>query len=235
MSIWSSRATMQTARRREEQGPRCSSGDATPQVRKHAFKCGAVARSRVAPTRVYAQALLRRPRALATTRVGRGAEQWLRHCAPILAGVRPAVGKRPLRGASLCREPSQYRHVASGPSPRPASHIASVAHVPIIEIGSSHGITRKHTDRLSRRRPGPDRPFPMSSFDFCPKSSMPFRVFPWLTLWLLAVLSFDSAAQAYPNRSVRIISPFAAGGSNDVIARVIAPRLTAVLGQPFIV
>jgi len=75
----------------------------------------------------------------------------------------------------------------------------------------------------------------MSSFDFCPKSSMPFRVFPWLTLWLLAVLSFDSAAQAYPNRSVRIISPFAAGGSNDVIARVIAPRLTAVLGQPFIV
>src|SRR5215831_16687171 len=75
MSIWSSRATMQTARRREEQGPRCSSGDATPQVRKHAFKCGAVARSRVAPTRIYAQALLRRPRALAATRVGRGGEQ----------------------------------------------------------------------------------------------------------------------------------------------------------------
>src|SRR5215813_976490 len=137
MSIWSSRATTQTARRREEQGPRCSSGDATPQVRKHAFKCGAVARSRVAPTRVYAQALLRRPRALAATRVGRGAEQWLRHCAPILAGVRPAVGKRPLRGASLCREPSQYRYIASGSPPRPASHIASVAHLLIIEICSS--------------------------------------------------------------------------------------------------
>jgi len=64
--------------------------------------------------RVYAQALLRRPRALAATRVGRGA-----------------------LGASLCREPLQYRHIAAGSPPRPASHIASVAHVPIIEIGSS--------------------------------------------------------------------------------------------------
>src|SRR5215831_21011395 len=35
-------------------GAPMSSGDATPQVRKHAFKCGAVARSRVAPTRVRA-------------------------------------------------------------------------------------------------------------------------------------------------------------------------------------
>ena len=40
-------------------------------------------------------------------------------------------------GAFLCREPSQYRHIASGSPPRTASHIASVAHVPTIEIGSS--------------------------------------------------------------------------------------------------
>ena len=39
-------------------------------------------------------------------------------------------------GASLCREPLQYRHIVSGSPPRPASHIASVAHVPIYEIGS---------------------------------------------------------------------------------------------------
>src|SRR5262249_39055667 len=137
MSIWSSRATTQTARRREEQGPRCSAGDATPQVRKHAFKCGAVARSRVAPTRGYAQALLRRPRALAATRVGRGGEQ-----RPVVvaqrpwAGGRSAGGKRLLRGAALCREHSQYRHIASDSPPRTASHLASVAHVPSYEIGS---------------------------------------------------------------------------------------------------
>src|SRR5512147_87029 len=69
---------------------------------------------------------------------GRGAEQRLRRCAPISAGVRPAVAKRPLRGASCRRSPLQYRHIAAGDPPKPASHIASVAHVPIYEIGSTH-------------------------------------------------------------------------------------------------
>src|SRR5262249_62081854 len=122
MSIWSSRATMQTARRREEQGPRCPSGDATPQVRKQRSSA-ALWPAPGSHLRVYAQALLRRPRALAATRRDGAGE--------------PSAGdKRLLRGASLCREPSQYRDIASGSPPRPASHIASVAHVPIIEIGS---------------------------------------------------------------------------------------------------
>jgi tripartite-type tricarboxylate transporter receptor subunit TctC len=66
---------------------------------------------------------------------------------------------------------------------------------------------------------------------------VPFRVIPWLSFSLLVLLlvPLDAAAQAYPNRPVRIISPFAAGGSNDVVARVVGPRLTASLGQPFIV
>lgn len=42
-------------------------------------------------------------------------------------------------------------------------------------------------------------------------------------------------AQSYPARPVRIISPFAPGGSNDTVARAIAPRLAAALGQQFIV
>ena len=40
-------------------------------------------------------------------------------------------------GAFLRREPLQYRHIAAGSPPLTASHIASVAHVLIIEIGSS--------------------------------------------------------------------------------------------------
>lgn len=42
-------------------------------------------------------------------------------------------------------------------------------------------------------------------------------------------------AQNYPQRAVRIISPFAAGGSNDVVARLAGARLSEALGQSFIV
>lgn len=43
------------------------------------------------------------------------------------------------------------------------------------------------------------------------------------------------AAEAYPSRPVTVIVPFAAGGSADVYARLLAPRLQAALGQSFIV
>jgi len=42
-------------------------------------------------------------------------------------------------------------------------------------------------------------------------------------------------AEAYPDRPVRLIVPFAAGGLNDVVARLIAPYLERSLGQPFII
>ena len=42
------------------------------------------------------------------------------------------------------------------------------------------------------------------------------------------------AQGAYPNRPVRIVVPLTTGGSNDILARVIADRLTPVLGQPVV-
>jgi tripartite-type tricarboxylate transporter receptor subunit TctC len=39
----------------------------------------------------------------------------------------------------------------------------------------------------------------------------------------------------YPNRPVRLIVPFAAGGLNDVVARLVAPYLERAFGQPFII
>ncbi len=41
--------------------------------------------------------------------------------------------------------------------------------------------------------------------------------------------------QSYPTRPVRIVSAFAAGGSNDVVVRLISPKFSELLGQQIIV
>jgi tripartite-type tricarboxylate transporter receptor subunit TctC len=52
---------------------------------------------------------------------------------------------------------------------------------------------------------------------------------------LLALTAESVAAQNYPERVVRIVNPYPPGGSVDVMARILAQKLSDNLGQQFIV
>ena len=51
----------------------------------------------------------------------------------------------------------------------------------------------------------------------------------------LPAVSRFARAQAYPTRPVTIVVPFAAGGGNDIMARLIAQHLSRALGQQFVI
>lgn len=48
-------------------------------------------------------------------------------------------------------------------------------------------------------------------------------------------LAGGTAAQNFPTKPIRLISPYAAGGANDIVCRVLAEKLPEVLGQPVLV
>jgi len=56
-----------------------------------------------------------------------------------------------------------------------------------------------------------------------------------LLLFLALLIAGASQAQNFPSKPIRIIIPFTAGGTNDILARILGPKLSDALGQPVIV
>ena len=61
------------------------------------------------------------------------------------------------------------------------------------------------------------------------------RLFSTALLGLVAALPLTAAAQSYPAKPIRVIVPFGAGTSTDIMTRMVTTRMSQSLGQQFVV
>ncbi|MDB5641296.1 MAG: extra-cytoplasmic solute receptor BugT [Hyphomicrobiales bacterium] len=64
---------------------------------------------------------------------------------------------------------------------------------------------------------------------------MRLKIIAGVTLALLTSMAFSAAAQDYPNRPVKFVVPFAAGGGNDIVARIVGEKVSELWKTPVVI
>jgi tripartite-type tricarboxylate transporter receptor subunit TctC len=64
---------------------------------------------------------------------------------------------------------------------------------------------------------------------------MQFRLFAALTAAVIIIFTQPVRAEDFPSRPITMVIPFAAGGPTDILGRLVAARMSEVLGQQVIV
>lgn len=57
----------------------------------------------------------------------------------------------------------------------------------------------------------------------------------WLAIIGLCSMAFAAQAQNWPTQPVKVVAPFAPGGSVDIVARLLSQKMSETFGQPFLV
>jgi tripartite-type tricarboxylate transporter receptor subunit TctC len=68
-----------------------------------------------------------------------------------------------------------------------------------------------------------------------PMTTLSYALASTLTCLLALAAPFAAQAQAWPNKPIRVIVPFAAGSTTDIVARAISDKVSASLGQQLVI